>query len=83
MGENVRFKNGHVRVETHVLRTLVFQGLLKAKVDSMSARVKNKHVKITAMKRLYTVKRGNRLRVGVHSKKAASFWLSAFARRPF
>ena len=48
MGENARFKNGHARVETRVLKTLAcrngFWTSFKAMVDSVSVRFKNARV---------------------------------------
>ena len=48
MGENARFKNGHARVETRVLKILAcrngFWTSFEATVDSVSVRFKNASV---------------------------------------
>ena len=54
-GRKLAFQNGHARVETRVLRTLAFQGLPWALVDSVSARFKNAHVE-NAFQHSYRVK---------------------------
>ena len=83
MGANARFKNGHARVETSVLKTLAcrngFGPLLgngRQRVGAFSKRACRKN----AFKHSYTVECGNRLRVGVRAKNAS---VLEFACRPF
>ena len=82
MGENARFKNGHARVETRVLKTLACRKMSEASLSIARQRVgvfKNARVKTMPLNS-YTVECGNRLRVGVRAKNAS---VSGFACRPF
>ena len=83
MGENARFKNGHARVETRVLKTLACRNGFRTSLSNGRQRVGAfflTRVSKNAFKHSYTVECGNRLRVGVRAKNAS---VSGFACRPF
>ena len=78
MGENARFKNGHARVETRVLKTLACR---KSAGGSPKHRQTARWCVLkTRAFYLYTVECENPLRVGVRAKNAS---VSGFACRPF
>ena len=83
MGENARFKNGHARVETRVLKTLAHRKMSEASLSIGRERVgafKKRACRKNSFKHSYTVECRNRLRVGVRAKNAS---VSGFACRPF
>ena len=83
MGGNARFKNGHARVETCVLKTLAGRKnvgvLLRIGRQRVGVFYKRACRKNTS-KHSYTVECGNRLRVRVHAKNAS---VPGFACQPF
>ena len=85
MGGNARFKNGHARVETRVLKTLACRnGFFRPLLSNGRERVgafKKRACRKNAFKHSYTaVECGNRLRVGVRAKNAS---VSGVACGPF